>query len=108
MVVLNVHYAVGLVLLVTALAAIVSPQARRLVQYVLIVQIVLGLATWWTTKLVPPAPHWILAVLTGAVWPLASAFERRGRPKGVVMAICAGGAIVVAYVIYIGMHALHA
>lgn len=106
MALLNVHYAVGLILFVTALAAIVLPQARRVVVYVLLLQILLGVATWWATKLVPPAPHWILALLTGGIWPMANAFERRGRPKAVVMAICAAGAIVVAYVIYLGMHAL--
>ena len=79
---LNVHYAVGLILFVTALAAIVVPQARRVVVYVLLLQIVLGIATWWTTKLVPPAPHWILALLAGGIWPMANAFERKGRPKG--------------------------
>jgi hypothetical protein len=106
MALLNVHYAVGLILFVTALAAIVLPQARRVVVYVLLLQIVLGISTWWTTKLVPPAPHWILALLAGGIWPMANAFERKGRPKGVVMAICAVGAIVVAIVISIGMHAL--
>jgi hypothetical protein len=66
----------------------------------------LGAATWWTTKLVPPAPHWILAILTGGIWPMANAFERRGRPKAVVMAVSALAAAVLAYVIYLGMRGL--
>jgi hypothetical protein len=106
MAILNVHYAVALVLFVTALAAIFNATARRLVVYVLLLQIALGVATWWTTKLVPLPQHWILAILVGGVWPMANAFEKRGRPKGVVMGVAAVGAIVVAYVIYVGMHAL--
>jgi hypothetical protein len=74
----------------------------------LLVQVLLGIATWWTTKLVPPAPHWILALLAGGIWPMANAFERRGRPKALVMGACAVAALVVAFVIYLGMHALHA
>ena len=108
MILLNVHYAVGLVLFVTALAAIFNATARRAVVFVLLVQVLLGIATWWTTKLVPPAPHWILALLSGGIWPMANAFERRGRPQAVVMGICALAAVVVAFVIYLGMHALHA
>ena len=106
MALLNVHYAAGILLFVIALVAIVHPLGRRIVQYVLAVQVVLGIATWMTTKLAPPAPHWILAVLTGAVWPMANAFERRGRPKAVVAAVCAIGALLIAIVIFIGMHAL--
>jgi hypothetical protein len=108
MILLNVHYGVGLVLFVTALAAIFNATARRAVVFVLLVQVLLGVATWWTTKLVPPAPHWILGLLAGGIWPMANAFERRGRPKSIVMGLCAFAAIVVAFVIYLGMHALHA
>jgi uncharacterized membrane protein (UPF0136 family) len=108
MAILNVHYAVGLILLVTALAAIFNATARKAVVYVLLLQIVLGATTWWTTKLVPPPAHWILAILVGGVWPMANAFEKRGRPKGVVMAICALAVLIVAFVIYLGMHALRA
>jgi hypothetical protein len=108
MAILNVHYAIGLVLFLTALGAIFVPVLRRVVVYVLLVQILLGLVTWWTTKLVPPAPHWILAILVGGIWPMANAFERKGRPKAVVMGVCAVAALVIAYVIYLGMHALRA
>ena len=108
MAILNVHYAIGLVLFLTALGAIFVPVLRRVVVYVLLVQILLGLVTWWTTKLVPPAPHWILAILVGGIWPMANAFERKGRPKAVVMGVCAVAALVIAYVIYLGMHVLRA
>jgi hypothetical protein len=108
MALLNIHYAVGLVLFAIALAAIFSARVRRIAPFVLLLQVVLGAATWWATKLVPPAPHWILALLTGGIWPMANAFERRGRPKAVVMAISALAVIVLAYVIYLGMHALRA
>jgi len=108
MAILNVHYVVGLILFVTALAGIFNATARKAVVYVLLVQIVLGVVTWSTTKLVPPPAHWILAILVGGVWPMANAFEKRGRPKGVVMGVSAVGAVIVAYVIYLGMHALRA
>jgi hypothetical protein len=108
MAILNVHYAIGLVLFLTALGAIFVPVLRRVVVYVLLVQILLGIVTWWSTKLVPPAPHWILAILVGGIWPMANAFERKGRPKAVVMGVCAVAALVIAYVIYLGMHALRA
>ena len=108
MAILNVHYAVGLILLVTALAAIFNVNARKAVAFVLLLQIVLGATTWWTTKLAPPPAHWILGILVGGVWPMANAFEKRGRPKGVVMGICAVAAVIVAFVIYLGMHRLRA
>jgi hypothetical protein len=103
---LVIHYSVGLVLFLAALAAIISAPVRRLVVYVLLLQIVLGAAIWWTTKVAPPPAHWILALLVGGVWPMANAFERRGRPKGVVMGVSALAAVVIAYVIYLGMHAV--
>jgi hypothetical protein len=108
MTLLNVHYAVGLILFVTALGAIFSAPLRRIVVYVLVVQVLLGAITWYRTGLVPPPAHWILAILVGGVWPMANAFERKGRPKSVVMAVSAVGALVVAIVIYLGMHALRA
>jgi hypothetical protein len=106
MAILNVHYAVGLILFVTALTGIFNATARKAVVYVLLLQIALGAATWYTTKLAPPPQHWILAILVGGIWPMANAFEKRGRPKGVVMGIAALAAVVVAYIIYVGMHAL--
>jgi hypothetical protein len=108
MTILNVHYAVGLLLFLTSLGAIFVAPLRRYVVYVLLLQIVLGAVTWSVTKLVPPAPHWILAILAGGVWPMANALERRGRPKAAVMGVSAVGAVILAYVIYLGMHALHA
>lgn len=108
MTVLNVHYAVGMLLFLTSIAAIFFAPARRYVVYVLALQIVLGAVTWSTTKIAPPAPHWILAILAGGVWPMANAFERRGRPKSAVVGICAVGVVILAYVIYVGMHAVHA
>jgi len=103
---LYVHYAVGLLLFLTALVAIFYAPARRYLDYVLALQIVLGVATIFTLKLAPPAAHWILAVLTGGIWPMGRALARRGRPPGVVAAVFAFGALILAYVIYLGMHAL--
>jgi len=57
--ILTVHYAVGTLLVLLALAAIFWRPARRYVLYLLVLQIVLGAATWGTTQLAPPAAHWI-------------------------------------------------
>ncbi len=97
-----------MLLLLVALAGVFVPVARRIVVYVLLLQIILGLFVWQTTKLVPPAQHWILAILVGGVWPMANALERRGRPKSAVAAVSAVGVLVLAYVIYVGTHALKA
>ncbi len=107
MTLLHAHNIAALLLFLAALAAVVFPPARRVVVYVLALQIVLGLATWWSTGLTPPAAHWILALLVGGVWPMAAVMERRGRPASAVAATRVAGALIVAYVIYLGMHALH-
>jgi hypothetical protein len=107
MAILNVHYAVGMLLFLTSIAAVFLAPVRRYVVYVLALQIVLGAVTWSLTKVAPPAPHWILAILVGGVWPMANVLERRGRPKAAVMGISAVAVVVLAYVIYLGMHALH-
>jgi hypothetical protein len=104
---LHVHYAVGLLLFLTALVAIFYAPARRVCDYVLVLQIVLGAALWLVNKVPPPPVHWILAVAVGGVWPMARVLARRGRPAPVVMGLCALGALVLAYVIYVGMHAVH-
>ncbi len=38
---------------------------------------------------------------------MAAVMERRGRPASAVAATRVAGALIVAYVIYLGMHALH-
>ncbi|MBD5656578.1 MAG: hypothetical protein IAI50_15560 [Candidatus Eremiobacteraeota bacterium] len=108
MAILNVHYVLGMLLFLTAIAAIFLAPARRYVVYVLALQIVVGAVTWSVTKGAPPAAHWILAILVGGVWPMANALERRGRPRAAVMGISAVAVIVLAYVIYLGMRAVQA
>ena len=103
---LNAHYALGFVVFLTALAAIFWAPARRYVLYLLVLQILLGGLTWWRGGVAPPAVHWILAILVGGVYAMASAFERRGRPRGVVMGVLVLGALVIAYVFYVGMSAV--
>jgi hypothetical protein len=104
--ILKIHNAVALLLFLAALLAIFVPVVRRYVVYVLALQIVLGVAVWYKTHLVPPPAHWILAILVGGVWPMANALERKGRPKAAVMAVSAVGAVIVAFVIYLGSSAL--
>ena len=105
---LNAHYGLGFLVLLTALVAIFWVPARRYVLYLLALQIVLGALTWWLGGVAPPALHWILAILVGGIYAMASAFGRRGRPAGVIMGICILAALVIAYVFYLGMHAVAA
>lgn len=106
MLILKIHNIVAVLLFLVAVAAIFVPIVRRYVVYVLALQIILGVALWYKVHLVPPPAHWILAILVGGVWPMANALERRGRPKAAVMTVSAVGAVVVAFVMYLGMHAL--
>ena len=103
---LHLHYALGFIVVLTALVAIFNAQARRLVLYLLVLQIVVGAVTWWMLKVPPPPAHWILPILAGGVYAMASAFERRGRPASVVMGVCVLGALIIAYTFYLGMHAV--
>jgi hypothetical protein len=103
---LNAHYALGFVVFLSALVAIVYAPVRRYVLYLLALQIILGGLTWWIGGVGPPTVHWILAILVGGVYAMGSAFERRGRPRGMVMGVFALGALVIAYVFYLGMHAV--
>jgi len=102
------HYGLGFVVLATALAALFLAPARRYVLYVLILQVAVGAIVWWRLGTPPPALHWILALLSGGIYAMANAFERRGRPQGLVLGMLALGLVVFAYIFYLGMHAVHA
>lgn len=101
-VILNVHNIIGGILVLSSLAAIFWPPARRYILYVLVLQIVLGAAVWGITKLPPPPAHWILAILNGGTYAMATAFERKGRPKGLVLGALAVGFVIFAYIAVIG------
>ena len=105
MAILNVHNVLGTVLILTSLAAIFWAPARRYVLYVLVLQIVLGAIAWSVTKLPPPTAHWLLAVLNGGTYAMATAFEKRGRPRPLVLGMLVLGFAVFAIVYAIGMHA---
>ncbi len=103
--ILTVHYVLGTLLVLMSLAAIFWGPARRYILYVLVLQILLGFAVWGVTGIVPPAAHWILAILTGGVYAMATAFERKGRPRGVVLGTLVVGFVLFAYVYNLGQHA---
>jgi hypothetical protein len=103
--VVGVHYTVALLLFVLAIAAIFYAPARRVCAYVLVLQVVVGVAILVTLRPMLPVAHVVLGLATGAVWPMANAFARRGRPARLVMGVCALGAVLVAIVISLGMHA---
>jgi len=104
---LTLHFVVGIVLILTALAAIFVPAARTAVVYVLLVQVLIGVVVWRTTGVLPPLGHWLLAILAGGLYPMANAFERKGRPKALVMGILVLGAVVFLAVFGIGEATAH-
>jgi hypothetical protein len=105
---LNVHNDIGYVVVLLALAAIFWAPARRFVLYVLILQIAVGGILWARGGLAPPTLHWVLAILNGGVYAMASAFERRGRPRALVLGTLVLGFIIFAFTFSLGMHAVHA
>ncbi|MBD5604669.1 MAG: hypothetical protein IAI48_06205 [Candidatus Eremiobacteraeota bacterium] len=103
---LNVHYAVGFIVVFASLAAIFWEPARRYVLYLLVLQIVVGFAVWGVTKVAPPALHWILAILNGGTYAMGTAFARKGRPRPLIVGAYVVGFVVFAIVFSIGMHAV--
>jgi hypothetical protein len=100
-----VHSLVSLVVLVASVAAIFVRGARRAVQYLIGIQILIGVAMWSTLKIAPPPAHWLLAVAAAGGFGVAAAFERRGRPKSAVMGLSAVSAVLVVLVMFLGMQA---
>lgn len=96
-----IHLYFGLLVVLTAALAIVWRPGRRIVQYALGIQILLGVGLLLSHYRVTPL-HWILAILAGALWPLASALERRGRSPVLVIGLCVLALIVLAFVFHIG------
>jgi hypothetical protein len=104
---LNVHNAIGYLIVLVARAAIFWQPARRFVLYVLVLQIVVGGVLWAQAGVVhPPPAHWILAILNGGVYAMASAFERRGRPRALVLGTLVLGFVVFAFIFSLGMNAV--
>ncbi len=102
MALLNVHNAVGALLVLLSLVAIFWAPARRYVLFLLVIQIVLGASLWWSTKLVPPLAHWVLAFLNGGTYAMATAFERRGRSRALVLGAVILGALVFVVIAVLG------
>jgi uncharacterized membrane protein len=106
--VLHVHEALGGLILLTALAAIVLPVARRVVVYLILAQVLVGIAIVLTMHLQPPVLHWLLAILVGGVYPMANAMERKQPGSVPARIVAAIAAVVVAVVFMLGMRGLHA
>jgi hypothetical protein len=102
------HYAIGFVVLATALAALFLAPARRYILYILILQILVGGILWWRGGVPPPPLHWILAILSGGVYAMANAFEKRGRPQGLVTGTLVLGFVMFVIIFYLGMKSVHA
>jgi hypothetical protein len=103
---LAAHALVGTLVLLFAVAAFFVPWARRATLYALGSQIVLGAVASGVLK-VPPQPlHALLPLLTGGVYAMANAFERKGRPPALIQAMLGLGVLALATTYYIGEHAL--
>jgi hypothetical protein len=105
--VLGAHTVLGILVFLLAIAAIFVGWARRLVLYALALQIALGAYAWATQGIHPPLLHWLLALLCGGLYAMASAAERRGRPASVVRTFSIVAFLVIAIIYYLGEHALH-
>jgi hypothetical protein len=101
----SIHLYFGMLLVATAAVAIFWRAARRVVQYVLGVQILLGIGMLFSHYRVTPV-HWILALVAGALWGVASAFERRGRSAALVIGVCVLALVILAYVFHLGQSSM--
>jgi hypothetical protein len=104
---LQIHYWFGIIILLGAIAAIISRPARRVVLYALLAQIVIGLLAWRNGGIAPPPLHWLLAVVVGGLYAFANVLERRGRPASTVTGVLVVALFLLAAVFYIGQR-LHA
>jgi hypothetical protein len=105
---LNLHLGFGYLVVVGAVLALFSPQARRIELYVLLVQVVAGAALWVMQRHGPPVLHWVLALVAGGIYAMANAFERRGRPALQVRGLLVLAFVIVAFVFYLGQQAVKA
>lgn len=99
---LQIHYWFAIIILLGALAAIISRPARRVVLYALLVEIVVGLLTWRNGGFAPPPLHWLLAIIAGGLYALANVLERQGRPAATVTSVLVLALLLLAVVFYIG------
>jgi hypothetical protein len=102
---LATHYAIGLLVVVAAVAGIFFRPVRRFVIYALVLQIVLGTVAWYTLHLSVPPAHWILSLLVGGVYSAASIAEKRGQSPRLVAGLAMVGALVIALVFHLGQRA---
>jgi hypothetical protein len=106
--VLGAHTVLGILVFLLAIAAIFVGWARRVVLYALALQIALGAYAWATQGVPPPLLHWLLALLCGGLYAMASAAERRGRPASLVRALSILAALVITVIYYLGERRLFA
>jgi hypothetical protein len=101
---LSLHLSIGILLLLTAVAAIFWKPARTYVVYVLVVQVLLGAGLLFSGRPIEPL-HYILAILVGGLWPMANVFEKRGRPAAWAIGACVVAVLVLVEVFRIGWKA---
>jgi hypothetical protein len=107
--ILTLHVIVGVVVVLTALLLVWRRAGRRLMLYVLTLQIVLGIAAVALTGARSTPEHWVTAVIGWAGYMLANGLQRRrGASRATVLAITIGSSLLVVYAFYVGLRAMRA
>ncbi len=102
---LATHYAFGLLVVIAAVAAIFWRPARRIVIYMLLVQIALGAAGLFVLNLKVPAAHWVLSLVVGGVYSAATIAEKRGKSPQLAVGLAAACALIIAFIFRLGQTA---
>jgi hypothetical protein len=105
---LQLHQGIGYIVVLGAVIALFDRRARRIELFILLAQVLIGIALWAMLRHGPPLLHWLLALIAGGIYAMANAFERRGRPPGQVRALLVLALVIVAIVFYLGMSAVKA
>ena len=102
------HQGIGYLVVLGAIVAVFDRRARRIEQYIILLQVLIGGVLWFMLHHGPPLAHWVLALVAGALYGVANGFERRGRPESAVRALSVLALLIVAFVFYLGMSAVKA
>jgi hypothetical protein len=100
------HQGIGYLVVLGAIVAVFDRRARRIEQYIIALQVLIGAVLWFTQHHGPPVAHWVLALVAVALYGVANGIEKRGRPESAVRALSVLALLIVAFVFYLGMSAV--
>lgn len=103
---LTVHLWLGILTAALTVGAVWWRLGRRITLYVVTAQILLG-NVLFVQRLQAPWYHYALAAAGWAGYMVASAFERRGASRGLVLTISAVSSILILVAFAIGQGAVH-